>query len=168
MLILDQVHAGRRCSWSSRQVDATRKLKGFPMPARDIYHRGVRAALIADGWTITHDPYIIDFEDEIAYVDLGAERLIAAEQADQKIAVEIKSFTGPSVIADVQQALGQYMLYQGWLEQTEPERTLFLAVTTDTADSVFARKGISHLLDRYGIRVVVVDVTTEEVVRWTK
>ncbi len=138
------------------------------MPARDIYHQAVRAALIADGWIITHDPFTIDFEDELVYVDLDAERLIAAEQADRKIAVEIKTFTGPSVIADMQQALGQYMLYQGWLEQTEPERLLYLAVTADTADSVFARKGISMLIERYNIRVIVVDVIAEEIVRWTK
>ena len=26
------------------------------MPARNIYHNGVRNALLKDGWTITHDP----------------------------------------------------------------------------------------------------------------
>jgi hypothetical protein len=30
------------------------------MPARDIYHNAVKAALIADGWTITHDPYRLE------------------------------------------------------------------------------------------------------------
>jgi hypothetical protein len=42
-------------------------------------------------------------------VDLGAERLIAAQRGDEKIAVEIKSFTGPSAIHEMQMALGQYI-----------------------------------------------------------
>jgi len=29
------------------------------MPAKDVYHDRVRAALIRDGWAITHDPYTI-------------------------------------------------------------------------------------------------------------
>lgn len=33
------------------------------MPAKDIYHDAVKAALIKDGWTITADPYTIRFED---------------------------------------------------------------------------------------------------------
>jgi XisH protein len=32
------------------------------------------------------------------YVDLGAERLLAAERAGQQIAVEIKSFTNASLL----------------------------------------------------------------------
>lgn len=27
--------------------------------AKDIYHEAVREALIKDGWTITHDPFIL-------------------------------------------------------------------------------------------------------------
>ncbi|MFN8569082.1 MAG: element excision factor XisH family protein [Kouleothrix sp.] len=55
------------------------------MPARDIYHNAVKAALIADGWTITHDPYRIEYGGKDAYVDLGAERasldvVLAAER----------------------------------------------------------------------------------------
>ena len=62
------------------------------MPARDLYHDTVVNALIADGWTITHDPFHIGFGSWDLYIDLGAERFtIAAEKATQKIAVEIKN-----------------------------------------------------------------------------
>jgi len=40
------------------------------------------------------------------YVDLGANRIVAAERGDRRIAVEIKTFQGPSDIADLEQALG--------------------------------------------------------------
>ncbi len=74
------------------------------MPARDIYHNAVKAALINDGWKITHDPYHIAFGGRDAYVDLGAEQeafdVVAAERGMTRIAVEVKTFTGPSVLAD--------------------------------------------------------------------
>lgn len=56
------------------------------MPRKDIYHEIVKRALIADGWTITHDPYPLSFGEESLYVDLGAEMPLAAEKAGRKIA----------------------------------------------------------------------------------
>jgi hypothetical protein len=38
------------------------------MPARDLYHQAVKAALIADGWTITHDPYRVGFGGKDVYI----------------------------------------------------------------------------------------------------
>ncbi len=50
------------------------------MPARDIYHNVVKTALVKDGWTVTHDPFRIRLaKNKNLFVDLGAERLIAAE-----------------------------------------------------------------------------------------
>jgi hypothetical protein len=43
------------------------------MPARDEIHDAVKNALIKDGWTITHDPYPLPFDDRDVYADLGAE-----------------------------------------------------------------------------------------------
>ncbi len=54
------------------------------MPVRDIYHDAVRRALIKDGWTITHDPLRLDWGGKDMYVDLGAERLLAAEKGEQR------------------------------------------------------------------------------------
>lgn len=75
------------------------------MPARDMFHRQVRQALIKDGWTITDDPLIVQFGTLEMYIDLGAEKLIAAAKADAHIAVEIKSFSGSSVITEFHHAL---------------------------------------------------------------
>lgn len=62
------------------------------MPAKDTFHDAVKNALIKDGWTITDDPLYLSFGGVDLYVDLGAEKLIAAQKDEQKIAVEIKSF----------------------------------------------------------------------------
>ena len=76
------------------------------MPAPDIYHHVVKNALIKDGWTITHDLYTLTFGQRNVFVDLGAERLVAAERNHEKIAVEIKSFHGASDVRDLEMALG--------------------------------------------------------------
>jgi len=79
--------------------------------AKDIYHSTVKIALEKDGWTITDDPLTLKFGRRSAFVDLGAEKLFAAEKADKRIAVEVKSFISPSPVKDLEQALGQYIMY---------------------------------------------------------
>jgi len=50
------------------------------MPARDIFHQAVKSALQKEGWIITHDPLSITAGGVDLYIDLGAERLLAAER----------------------------------------------------------------------------------------
>ena len=59
---------------------------------------------------------------------LAAERVIAAQKANEKIAVEIKSFRSPSEIYDLENAIGQHVFYRSLITRLEPERKLFLAV----------------------------------------
>jgi hypothetical protein len=102
------------------------------MPARDKYHDTVRNALLNDGWTIAHDPLRIRLRrGKNLYVDLGAEK------DTQKIAVEIKSFNQPSEMDDLEEATGQFVLYERLLKRYEPERTLYLAVTETVRRNVF-------------------------------
>jgi hypothetical protein len=68
------------------------------MPAIDRIHDAVRNALTKDGWLITHDPYVISYEEVTLFADLAAEHALAVQRGDQKIVVEIKSFTGASPI----------------------------------------------------------------------
>ena len=48
---------------------------------------------------------------------IGAERLISAERGLQRIVVEVKSFVGQSDVKDLEQALGQYVLYRQILNE---------------------------------------------------
>jgi hypothetical protein len=76
------------------------------MSARDIFHNSVKNALKKDGWTIAHDLLSLEFGLGSLYVDLGAERIIAAERKNEKIGVEIKSFLGGSAFSEFHTALG--------------------------------------------------------------
>ena len=107
------------------------------MSARDIYHDTVKLALEKDGWAITHDPFPLRIGKKRLSADLGAERLISAEKELRKIVVEVKSFVGQSDVKDLQQALGQYVLYRQILNEMKVERVLYLAISQPTFNSVF-------------------------------
>jgi hypothetical protein len=97
------------------------------MAARDVFHKAVKQALIADGWTITDDPLVIQIGSIDLYIDLGAEKLIAAEKADTRIAVEVKSFLGASVVSEFHTALGQFLNYRFALQQKQSESCALLS-----------------------------------------
>jgi hypothetical protein len=74
--------------------------------AKDFFHNIFKIALEKDGWTITHDPLPLRVGNIGYEVDFGAEKLIAAEKSGQKIAVELKSFEGPSEVNEFHKAVG--------------------------------------------------------------
>ncbi|MBP0019588.1 MAG: XisH family protein [Cyanobacteria bacterium SBLK] len=125
------------------------------MPARDYYHEVVCNALKKDGWTITHDPYRLKLaRKKNLYIDLGAEQLIAAEKDIEKIAVEIKSFRGISEMQDLEQAVGQFVLYERLLTRYEADRKLYLAVPEDTRESIFEEEAGQVLIEDKIIRLL--------------
>ena len=105
--------------------------------AKDRYHYIVRQALEDEGWVITDDPLIVETLKRDLEVDLGAERLIAAEKGKEKIAVEIKSFLGLSQIHELYKALGQFNYYSIALEEQEPDRILYLAIPFAVYENIF-------------------------------
>jgi hypothetical protein len=132
----------------------------------DHYHQAVKDALIADGWDVI-DPYPIQFARRRVRADLGAERpILGAARNNQRIVVEVKDFLNPSAIAYLQHALGQYLMYKSWLARTEPDRTLYLAVSELAADRVFGQPSVQVLIEDYGLRLLVVDVKLRRIVRW--
>ncbi|MBZ8181813.1 XisH family protein [Oscillatoria salina] len=136
------------------------------MPAKDIYHDPVKKALIKDGWTITNDPLTIEYGKKDLFVDLGAKKLIAAQKREQKIAVEIKSFTGASQMNDLEKAVGQYIVYQNILEETEVERRLYLAITQKTFQDIFSEPIGNLILRKNNLNLLIFQPKTEEIVQW--
>lgn len=137
------------------------------MPARDRLHEHVRNALRRDGWTITHDPLHLRWGTKDMYVDLGAERFLGAEKGDRKIAVEIKTFTGPSMMQSLEQALGQFTLYDDVLKRVQPDRTLYLAVSAAVHHEVFEDPLGELLLANGRMRLLVFSTKEEVIEQWT-
>ncbi len=136
------------------------------MPAKDIYHETVKKALITDGWTITHDPFRLDYGTHRVYADLGAEKLLAAERANRKIIVEVKSFRRPSEVEDLKEAFGAYGLYRNILIKTEADYELYLAVSVEAYEGVFSAPLGRLLVELEDLRLLVFDPQTEEISQW--
>jgi hypothetical protein len=134
--------------------------------AKDIIHTPVRNALVNEGWTITDDQYTVVYAEFTMYPDLAAERTLAAQRGTEKIAVEIKSFVGPSAVQDTKEALGPYVMYRAYLARLEPERKLYLAISTKTYHDIFQLRAVQLLVKEFAIALIVVNVEQEEIVAW--
>jgi XisH protein len=136
--------------------------------ARDIFHDAVRHALEKDGWTITHDPLTIILSHTNIQIDLGAERLIAAEKNHERIAIEVKAFNMASFTTAFHQALGQFLNYRLQLGKREPERVLYLAVPKDTFDAYFESELVEDAVNHYAVNFLIYNSQTEEIQLWVK
>ena len=136
------------------------------MPTRDLYHDSVKNALVKDGWRITHDPLRLTWGKKDMYVDLGAERLMAAQKDNELIAVQVKSFIGASSMADLEGAIGQYILYFDVLQEREPNRTLYVAVRQKAYEEIFEDSLGQLLLAKKRLRLVVFYDETDTILLW--
>ena len=137
------------------------------MPAKKIYHDNVVRALMADGWTITHDPLTLSFGGKELFVDLGAERAaVAAEKEGRRIAVEVQSFLSPSPVSDLQQAVGQYEMCRALLSGSDPDRLTYLAVPRRVHEGLLSERFGQMIVARLRLRVLVFDEQTERILRW--
>ena len=136
------------------------------MPAKDLYHDTVKTALIKDGWTITDDPLTLAIGERDLYVDLGAEKLLIADRGSQKIAVEVKSFIGSSPVKDLENALGQYILYEDIIAEEYPERILYLAIREEVYLTFFSEPIVQIPFKKRHIKVLIFDETQEVIIQW--
>jgi len=138
------------------------------MPKKDLVHNLIKEALINDGWNITDDPYIISYGKRFLFVDLGAEEseFVGAQRGGLKIAVEIKDFQGKSPIADLERAVGQYVLYRLLIAKTDPDRLTYMAVPSGTYEGIFSEPVGELVIRELPLCLVVTDTERKEVIRW--
>lgn len=136
--------------------------------ARDKYHEAVKQALIKEGWTVTHDPLIVNLPEETKNVaiDLGAEKILAAEKGEVKIAVEIKSFLRISQLTSFYKAIGQFTVYAIALAENESDRVLYLAVPHVSWLSFFKRPIARLTIERTHIKILVYDKYKNTIIQW--
>jgi len=137
------------------------------MPRKDLYHDELVTALKADGWTITHDPYYMSYDDVAMYIDVGAEKLlIGAESGNRTIAVEVKNFVGQSDMNEFQKSLGQYLLYVISLEESDPERIVYLAFPEAFERVLEDNRLFRTALQLHQVKSVIFNVASQTIVRW--
>ncbi len=136
--------------------------------ARDKFHEEVRHALENDGWTITADPLSFKVGKVQVQIDLGAERMIAAERDSEKIAIEIKTFGHISFITALYEAVGKYIIYRNILKITQPERTLYLATPESVYNRFFEEPVIERMMQEEGFKLVIYDQITQSITKWIR
>jgi hypothetical protein len=136
------------------------------MSKRDDLHFPLRRTLEKDGWTITDDPLILVLEQTLLKADLGAEKFFTAEKQGRRIAVEVKDFDAPSAISELEKTMGQLQLYQWALEEQDPERQLFLAVSQEIYLKHFQKPIFQLAIGRNKINLLVYEPSQEEILQW--
>ena len=134
------------------------------MSDKDAFHAIVITSIKKEGWT--HDPYPLQAGSFDLAIDLGAEKVVAAERGERKIAVEIKSFLGPSKISEFYGALGQFIAYRAALQVQEQERMLYLAVPSSIYELFFATTFIQALVQQNQLYLLSYDLEQEVIERW--
>jgi hypothetical protein len=132
------------------------------MSRKDTFHDIVRRALEKDGWTITHDPLLLRYELGNLYIDLGAEKVLAAEREGQKIAVEVKN----SAVSEFHTALGQFISYRILLAEQYPDYVLYLAVPLDAYTSFFAIQLAQGIIQSQQLKLIVYKPQQEVIDQW--
>ncbi|MEA5573873.1 XisH family protein [Calothrix sp. UHCC 0171] len=134
--------------------------------ARDLFHNIVRSALEKDGWLITDDPLSLRVGGVDIQIDLGLEKLLAAQKDTRKIAVEIKNFVTASKISEFHTALGQFINYRIALRLEELERVLYLAVPSAVYNDFFNLPFTKTVVSENNLKIIIYDVDKEEIVEW--
>ncbi|MBL7814837.1 MAG: XisH family protein [Saprospiraceae bacterium] len=134
--------------------------------ARDLFHENVKEALIKEGWIITNDPLSFKIGNVQVQIDLGAERLIAAERGTDKIAIEIKTFGSLSFITALYEAIGKYIIYRNVLAMREPERLLYLAVPENIYKRFFEGPVIQKTMQEEKFKLVIYNQESQIISQW--
>lgn len=131
------------------------------MSRKDTYHDLVKSALMKEGWRISHEPYFLQSDPKLS-IDLGAERIIAADKNRDKIAVEVKSFIADFQVTELQRSVGQYGIYRELLKIQEPDRELYLAVPIDAFENIFSRQVGKVAINYFKLKLIVFSFDEEE------
>ena len=126
--------------------------------ARDKIHTPVKDALIDDGWLVTDDPLYMKVGNLPIFIDLGAER----------IAVEVKTFSNPSFITALYEAVGKYIIYRKALRLDESDRILYLAMPEDVYIRYSEEPLFTGTLKDENVNLILFETDIEKITKWIK
>ncbi len=73
---------------------------------------------------------------------------------------------GRSFVNDLEQAVGQYVVYRDVLVETALDFKLYLAITQGTYKSNFQSKLAQMIINRNPVKLLIVDPESEVIVQW--
>lgn len=137
------------------------------MPAIDRCEPQVVRALEKAGWVVTDQPYVIHIGEEKAYVYADLQ-LRHVEREESIIVVEVKCFARRlRMMQEFEQAIGQIVLYRYALALNRKFTPLYLVVPLPVYETFFQKPLPHMIIGEEGIKMIVVDLATEEIVLWS-
>lgn len=139
--------------------------------AKDSIHYAIKDALLNNGWEITDDPFTIDLEEDNTFfdIDLAAEKTEATLfQKRSMLAIEIKSFSGASVIHAFHEALGQFLNYRAALDEQGLDYELFIAISVRGWERLNGFKFIMRRVEQFKLKFIVVNLQDKKIEKWIK
>lgn len=73
---------------------------------------------------------------------------------------------GLSQVANLEQALGQYVFYYDILQRLEPKRKLYLAIREETFSDIFEEPIGEILLENKRLNLIFLDAVKEVILAW--
>ena len=133
------------------------------MPAKDRHHDLVVRALARAGWHVVAEQLAVILPTRRLWIDIQATQ----EPSRQIVLVEVKGFENmPSPVDYLAAAVGQYVLYLAALEYTQSDAVLYMAVPTAAFTGILNEELGQQAIRRAGIKLMVFDPATEEIVQW--
>ncbi len=138
--------------------------------AKDQIHYAIVKALENAGWNVVADPLTIDLTEDDTFfdVDLAAEKKAQLIDVQRIVAIEVKSFSGGSIINAFHEALGQFLNYQAAIEEQGLNMELFLAVSKEGWERLNEYKFIQRRSLQYQLQFLVVDIASKKIDKWIK
>ena len=97
------------------------------MVVKDFYHDIVVRALIKAGWKVPKEQFPLVVANRRLWVDIQA-----ANPLNKMTLIEVKGFSNPPSPVDyLEEVMGQYVLYQGIIDEYRLNMPLYLAVPLD-------------------------------------
>lgn len=135
--------------------------------ATDACEPQIIRALEKDGWAIRNRPYSIRIRTgESVLADFAVQRQIGT-LVQQVIIFEVKCFANPNAdLHEFYATLGQYLYYRTALELAKVYEPIYLAIPQQAYQRLMIRQVASAVLRDFGVKLIVVDVETEEITQW--
>ncbi len=88
------------------------------------------------------------------------------QRENQQIVVEIKDFRGKSPIEDLEQAIGQYVIYRILINRIDTAREIYLAITDMLYDKIFSEPIGKAIISDLPLKLIIVNLETAEIQQW--
>lgn len=100
------------------------------------------------------------------YADVSLQRF-SNGRVEEIVIVEVKCFMNPKdAVQELYTAIGQYTFYSAALSIRKSRLPLYLAVPYEGYHRLIKQPAVQLALQRAGVKLVVVNLATEEIVEW--